>query len=123
MSECHAHEGKSRACGVLTLHRFTKQRIHKAPQNQSSWNYLRGTIAKAGLPLSSMKEFVQRFANLDETDNVHSSHALDLLAEIYSQEEGQMDKARKAYELLADSYDPIRARYWNYRKSLLAASA
>lgn len=65
-------------------------------------------------------------------ENVTSSHALDLLAEIYANEakqgdlgEGGGDKnkreeskrnAVKALELLAERYDPIRAGYWDWRK-------
>lgn len=67
-------------------------------------------------------------------ENVTSSHALDLLAEIYANEakslaeqgsgcEGEQDKkdeskrnAVKALELLAERYDPIRAGYWDWRK-------
>ncbi len=59
------------------------------------------------------------FADLDEPDKVFSSHALDLLADIYTQEENKKEEARKALDLLAAKYDPIRAHYWNYRKGLL----
>ena len=62
---------------------------------------------------------------------ITSSHALDLLAEIYAEkaklegrggvggeeakEESKL-QAVKALELLAERYDPIRANYWDWRK-------
>jgi protein farnesyltransferase/geranylgeranyltransferase type-1 subunit alpha len=52
-------------------------------------------------------------------EEVYSSHALDLLADIYAEEEDSREKAEKALDLLATKYDPIRANYWNFRKSLL----
>jgi protein farnesyltransferase/geranylgeranyltransferase type-1 subunit alpha len=56
---------------------------------------------------------------LDRPDEVYSSHALDLLADIYAEEENSKDRAEKALSLLATKYDPIRANYWNFRKGLL----
>jgi len=65
-----------------------------------------------------LKSFAMEFADLSRLDDIYSSHALDLLADVYA-EEGGKDDAKKALDLLADKYDPIRARYWNYRKGLL----
>lgn len=90
-----------------------------APQNQSPWNYLRGLLRYAKLPASSMKDFALEFASLDRPDEVHSSHALDLLADAYAKEVNKKEQAAEALDLLAKKYDPIRANYWNYRKSLL----
>ncbi|ORX91592.1 hypothetical protein BCR34DRAFT_501358 [Clohesyomyces aquaticus] len=101
---------------------YAKAAIRKAPQNQSPWNYLGGVVRRAQLPASSLKDFVLEFADLDEPDKVFSSHALDLLADIYTQDEDKKDEARKALDLLAVKYDPIRAHYWNYRKGLLDSS-
>jgi protein farnesyltransferase/geranylgeranyltransferase type-1 subunit alpha len=97
-------------------HRFAQKAIHRAPQNQSPWNYLRGLVTAAKMPLSSIREFVNEFASVDREDEdaVRSSHALDLLAEIYATEGQQSAKAAKAYDLLANKYDPIRANYWAY---------
>lgn len=55
-------------------------------------------------------------------DDIYSSHALDLLADIYAEEEGSKEQAKKALDLLATRFDPIRAHYWNYRKGLLDVS-
>ena len=56
---------------------------------------------------------------------VTSSHALDILADIYAakEEKAEKEKAVVALEMLAETFDPIRANYWNYRKSLVIASA
>jgi protein farnesyltransferase/geranylgeranyltransferase type-1 subunit alpha len=67
-----------------------------------------------------LKDFALEFADLDRPDDIYSSHALDLLADIYAEEENSKDEAEKALDLLATRYDPIRANYWNFRKGLLA---
>jgi protein farnesyltransferase/geranylgeranyltransferase type-1 subunit alpha len=78
-----------------------------------------GIIRAAQLPKSTIKDFALEFADLDRPDDVYSSHALDLLADIYAEEENGKDEAGKALDLLATRYDPIRANYWNFRKGLL----
>ncbi|KAI4720021.1 protein prenylyltransferase [Aureobasidium sp. EXF-10727] len=102
--------------------KFAQDAIRKAPQNQSPWNYLRGIITAAKMPLSSQLDFVNEFATVDSEheDAVKSSHALDILAEIYAAEKGQSGKAVRAYDLLASKYDPIRANYWAYLKDQLS---
>ncbi|KAF2200810.1 farnesyltransferas-like protein [Delitschia confertaspora ATCC 74209] len=98
---------------------YAKAAIHKAPQNQSPWNYLHGIIRGSKTALSSLKDFALQFASLENPDDVHSSHALDLLAMIYAQDEDTKEKARQAFDLLANKYDPVRKPYWNYRKETL----
>ncbi len=97
---------------------YTKRAIMMAPQNASPWNYLRGVIRHQGSGLTSMKSFAQQFADIEKEDEVRSSHALDLLADVYA-EEKQNERSGKALELLAMRFDPIRKNYWNYRRSLL----
>ena len=97
---------------------YAQEKILLAPQNQSPWNYLRGALGKKGKGLGEVKAFAEQFANLNKEDDVRSSHALDLLADIYAQEQ-KKDMSGKALELLARRYDPIRRNYWNYRRSLL----
>lgn len=105
---------------LTRIHSFAQDAIRKAPQNQSPWNYLRGIATAAQLPISSLQKFAAEFASVDSDgeDAVRSSHALDLLAEIYA-DKSQQDKAIKAYDLLANKYDPIRANYWAYLKGQL----
>ena len=71
------------------------------------------------MPKWTLKDFALQFADLERPDEVYSSHALDLLADIYAEEENSKDDAEKALNLLATRYDPIRANYWNFRKGLL----
>lgn len=101
---------------------FAKGKIRLAPQNQSSWNYVRALVRKTGEPVGGLKEFAGEFASLEEPEKVRSSHALDLLVEIYA-EEGKKEDASKGLDLLATKYDPIRSNYWNWRKSLLNEKA
>jgi protein farnesyltransferase/geranylgeranyltransferase type-1 subunit alpha len=104
---------------TLTKTRYTKVAIRKAPQNQSPWNYLLGILRAAKLPKSTVKDFALEFADLQAPDDVYSSHALDVLADIYGEEENNKESAEKALDLLATRYDPIRASYWDFRKGLL----
>ena len=97
---------------------YAKERILLAPQNQSPWNYLRGILRKKGNSLREMKSFAEQFANLEKENDVRSSHALDLLADVYAEEQAN-DKSGRALELLARRYDPIRKNYWNYRRNLI----
>ncbi|KAF2683402.1 farnesyltransferas-like protein [Lentithecium fluviatile CBS 122367] len=98
---------------------YAKHAIRRAPQNQSPWNYLKGIVRQAKLPLSTLKDFALEFADIRRPDDIYSSHALDLLADIFGEEEDSKEEAKKALDLLATRFDPIRAHYWRYRKGLL----
>ena len=97
---------------------FAKAKIRLAPQNESPWNYLRGVVKKREGGLAVLKDFAEEFADLAREDEVRSSHALDLLADLYAAAK-EKEQAGKALELLATKYDPIRKNYWNYRRGLL----
>ena len=97
---------------------YAKAKIRLAPQNQSPWNYLRGVVKKREGGLAVLRGFAEEFADLAREDEVRSSHALDLLADVYAAEKEE-EQAGKALELLARKYDPIRKNYWNYRRGLL----
>ena len=102
---------------------FAKAAIRRAPQNQSPWNYVRGSVdrtyGKDGIV--KLKDFCREFADINPGEGegkVSSSHALQLLAEILGRERRTVD-AEKALDLLATTYDPIRVHYWNYLKGKL----
>ena len=97
---------------------YAKAAISLAPQNQSPWLYLRGVLRKQGRGLIELKGFAEQFADLGKEDEVRSSHALDLLADLYAEEQ-EKKKSAHALDLLAKRYDPIRKNYWDYRKSQL----
>ncbi|KAF1987732.1 protein prenylyltransferase [Aulographum hederae CBS 113979] len=102
---------------------FAKSQIRLAPQNQSPWSYLRGIIRQASLPLSSLREFAEEFAVFGKMDQVRSSHALALVADIYAEEPNGTAKATLALDMLAIRYDPIRVNYWEYKKKQLPPSS
>ena len=106
------------------IDREVKYALHKimlAPQNQSPWNYLKGVLVKGGRPLSSIEEFVGQFVKdigVEDSENVKSTHALDLLAEIYA-EKGEDEKADLCLRRLSEKWDRIRAGYWEWRRTTL----
>jgi protein farnesyltransferase/geranylgeranyltransferase type-1 subunit alpha len=104
---------------------YTREKIALAPQNQAAWNYLRGVLVKGGRSFSSVEDLVSELiTGLSHDDaeegkeQVRSSYALDLLAEVY-QEKGNKAMADLCLRRLAAKWDPIRAGYWNYRRQLL----
>lgn len=76
---------------------------------------------RAKLPLSKIKPLCLHYAPLDNIERIKSSHALDVLAEIYAKEKHGKESAIKALELLSARFDPVRAPYWKYRKTTAAA--
>ncbi|KAI0810599.1 prenyltransferase alpha subunit [Xylaria sp. FL0064] len=99
---------------------YAQEKIALAPQNQSPWNYLRGVLVKGGKPLGTVKEFAESFVTAlgEEHEEVRSSHALDLLANIYK-EAGEKDKADLCLRRLGEKWDRIREAYWAYRRRQL----
>lgn len=101
---------------------FGKAATFEAPQNQSPWNYIRGVLRKGGRKLSTLECFASEFVKLPDGEgageDVKSSHALDFLADCWS-EKNEPKKADKALELLGEKYDPIRKNYWEWRRQLL----
>ncbi|EKD14130.1 protein farnesyltransferase/geranylgeranyltransferase type I alpha subunit [Drepanopeziza brunnea f. sp. 'multigermtubi' MB_m1] len=106
-----------------------KAATYDTPQNQSPWNYLRGVLRKGGRSLASQERFAETFVRLPaaggegdeaeaEEEYVRSSHALDLLADVWG-EMGEVAKADRVLVLLGDKYDRIRKNYWDWRRSLL----
>ncbi|GFP55548.1 protein farnesyltransferase/ geranylgeranyltransferase type-1 subunit alpha [Trichoderma asperellum] len=99
---------------------YAQEKIKLAPQNQSSWLYLRGVLAKGGRGLDTVGEFAsQFFSNLGaEDEEVTSSHALDLMSEVYHKQ-GDIEKAKLCLKELSEKWDPVREGYWKYRLSEL----
>jgi len=101
---------------------YTQEKIRLAPQNQSPWNYLRGVVVKGGRRLENLREFAESFVTGlgegEEKEQVRSSHALDLLADIYK-EAGEKEKADLCLRRLGEKWDRIREGYWSYRRRML----
>lgn len=100
--------------------RFAQAAAYEAPQNQSPWEYLRGVLRKSGRPLGTLEEFAGEFASVPEEgeEDVKSSHALDLLADVWT-EKGEKARADRAWRLLGEKYDPIRKNYWEWKRGQL----
>lgn len=102
---------------------FAQAATFEAPQNQSPWNYFRGVLRKGGRSLASLESFASEFVTLGkgtvgEGEDVKSSHALDFLADVWT-EKGQKEDADKALRLLGDRYDKVRKNYWEWRRGEL----
>jgi protein farnesyltransferase/geranylgeranyltransferase type-1 subunit alpha len=94
---------------------WAMEKIEKAPQNESAWNYIRGLLNKGeGAGKIEIHEAIEAVKPYGET-TVRSSYALDVLAMLYA-EAGQTQEACDALDKLAEKYDPIRSGYWMYRK-------
>ncbi|CCK71436.1 bifunctional protein farnesyltransferase/protein geranylgeranyltransferase KNAG_0H00200 [Huiozyma naganishii CBS 8797] len=112
---------------------YTKNKIELVPQNISSWNYLRG-LYDHFKPETGHKGELLKFAGgfIDALDlnatadsaeslpEIESSYALEFLASEYATE-GQLQRAKNAYQCLALKYDPIRGSFWNYKITTLEA--
>lgn len=112
---------------------YVKSKILLAPQNVSSWNYLRGLIENFNtnqLDIYNKNEsFILQFlSNLslysEESDisnlpDIQSSFALELLAHIYSLK-GEKQVSKLCYKYLSIKYDPIRKNYWDHKIKLLS---
>jgi protein farnesyltransferase/geranylgeranyltransferase type-1 subunit alpha len=102
---------------------YAAAKIALAPQNQSPWNYLRGVLVKGGRPLGSVRDtaekYVARLGEGDDNEDVRSSHALDLLADICL-EAGDVQMADLCLQRLALRWDRIRRGYWEYRRKMLS---
>lgn len=103
---------------------YAKDRIIKAPQNESPWNYLKGVLTKGNRALASIEDFASLFVKKIGQDEevVKSTHALDVLATIYG-EQGDIPRADLYLERLAKKWDPVRAGYWEYQRELLKQDA
>lgn len=115
---------------------YVKEKIYVAPQNQSSWAYLRAILRHTSTPLSDLLSFAEAFlapellllfhSNKNNNNNnnntgdstvnqIKSSHALDFLADAYA-EQGENEKAGRVLELLGTKADPIRRNYWEFKR-------
>ncbi|KAJ6161375.1 Protein prenyltransferase alpha subunit [Penicillium chermesinum] len=65
---------------------YAQKAIVLAPENRSPWWYARGVLRAAGRGLGEWEEFAGRFV---EGDAVKSTHAVELLAEVYAEDGGE----------------------------------
>lgn len=109
---------------------YLRTKIELAPQNISCWTYLRGLyelFLKENYDPSVIR-FAETFVDgvLDESseepDNIESSYALEFLAHVYSRDPEKKQRAIRAYNLLAEKYDPIRSKLWQRKLTQLKSN-
>lgn len=121
---------------------FTKSEIRKAPQNPSTWNYLKGILWHGAIDVSTLREFCEGFLGPDGdlwTDQwveveledagtgekkverqemgVRSSHAVEMLSQIYGKDGTEAGRKRslECLRALSEKWDVIRRGYWQHR--------
>ncbi|RCI11753.1 hypothetical protein L249_7677 [Ophiocordyceps polyrhachis-furcata BCC 54312] len=121
-SPATAYDAKVPASVIDREIAYAQDKILLAPQNQSGWLYLRGVLVKGSRDLESVAAFAERFVgDLGQAnESVRSSHALDLLADVYKRR-GDLPKARLCLQRLWEKWDPVREGYWKHRASQLEA--
>jgi len=98
---------------------YTKEKICKAPNNESAWNYLIGLTK--GRKLSEFP-VIEQFCDEKKDQWVTCSHVLVTLIECYEEDTGNLLKIKTAIEYcdkLIGGMDDIHKKYWIWRKSLL----
>jgi len=92
---------------------YTIKYIKQAPNNQSSWNYLKGILC--GEKFEDYPE-VEEFCLYIKQHFPSCSHALALLVDMYEQRESE-EHLKKALEFCSElsAKDSIHSKYWNYR--------
>jgi len=96
---------------------FSFLHISKAPNNASPWNYLKGLVQKRYTEFPSVKEKCLELCK----KMVTCAPGRALLVDIYVQE-NTMESRQEAIqlcELLENSLDVIRKKYWQYCRELI----
>ncbi|RDA84083.1 hypothetical protein CP532_0486 [Ophiocordyceps camponoti-leonardi (nom. inval.)] len=122
-SPATAYDAKVPASVIDREVAYAQEKILLAPQNRSGWLYLRGVLVKGGRDLEYVATFAERFVDdLGQVnESVRSSHALDLLADVYKGG-GELPKARLCLQRLWEKWDPVREGYWKHRAGQLEVS-
>eukprot|EP00045_Choanoeca_perplexa_P012604 m.138305 g.138305 ORF g.138305 m.138305 type:complete len:300 (-) comp16069_c0_seq1:1301-2200(-) len=94
----------------------TLRAIRLSPNNESSWNYLRGVVKSHGSALHQHSSVVDAVRELKEEGTAHSLAVwLDIMIG-----QGEIAQAQTVCDELA-TLDPIRRKYWAYRAQQLSA--
>ncbi|CAO3608718.1 unnamed protein product [Mucor fragilis] len=96
--------------------KFTEKQIVLAPNNSSSWAYLKALHEKTNKPLRLIEPFLKQLVD----KHVESPFLLSMYIDIYEQDAQQQNTAIDPAALdmckvLAEKMDAIREKYWNYR--------
>ncbi|XP_074641472.1 protein farnesyltransferase/geranylgeranyltransferase type-1 subunit alpha-like [Tubulanus polymorphus] len=98
---------------------YAKEKIKRAPNNESAWNYLKGILMNKKISrYPGLREFCDELYN----KHIHSPYMIACLIDIYDEMlelgcENKSEILQKAVKLcgsLANDYDTIRKEYWDY---------
>ncbi|XP_064601491.1 protein farnesyltransferase/geranylgeranyltransferase type-1 subunit alpha-like [Liolophura sinensis] len=98
---------------------YTQEKIRKAPNNESAWNYLKGVLLDKELSTyPGLLEFCQKLFD----ERYRSPYLIACMVDTYEemlelgckQPEETLSKAIELCKSLAETYDTIRCEYWNY---------
>lgn len=100
--------------------KFTEKQITLAPNNSSSWSYLKALHEKTNTELNTAEPFLQTLIS----SSVESPFLLSFYIDIHERnaklQKTQINQdALDMCDELAEKLDPIRQKYWNYRKQKL----
>ncbi|KAH7581137.1 RAM2 [Nakaseomyces glabratus] len=126
------HTESSSTQVIAEIDNYLRGKIELAPQNISCWTYLRG-LYELFLHENydpSIIRFAEGFidgvldsdSTAEKIETIESSYALEFLAHVYSRNPSTQEKALRAYQLLSDKFDPIRANLWQHKIKQLKSS-
>jgi len=98
---------------------YTKEKIGKAPNNESAWNYLIGLTKNRKL---SEFPVIEQFCNEKKDQWVTCSHVLATLIECLEEDASNLTNIKTAIgycDKLIGGLDDIHKKYWIWRKSQL----
>ncbi|KAJ2047478.1 CAAX geranylgeranyltransferase alpha subunit [Coemansia sp. RSA 455] len=115
---------------------YAVEKIKLAPNNESPWSYVIGLLTRHA-PAMLYERLLPRISELAADKDyalavTSTPFYWSALVDIYEEqakalsvdERGDVDAfAREACDSLAEKYDPIRAKYWKYRKQALQTAA
>ncbi|XP_033113404.1 protein farnesyltransferase/geranylgeranyltransferase type-1 subunit alpha-like [Anneissia japonica] len=97
---------------------YTLEKIQKAPNNESPWNYLRGILSDHEMyKYPGLMDTCQEMYNKDIRSPYLIACIIDMYEEMLEAKTSQDDTLMKAVQHcneLADQYDEIRKEYWRY---------
>ncbi|XP_061184244.1 protein farnesyltransferase/geranylgeranyltransferase type-1 subunit alpha-like isoform X1 [Saccostrea echinata] len=105
--------------------RYTQEFIKKAPNNESSWNYLKGVLMDFELyKYPGLLEFCQQLYDDRYRSPYLIACMIDTYEEMLEQNCGEqrevLEKAVSLCQSLAAEYDTIRSQYWDYLSRVLS---
>ncbi|CED82347.1 Protein farnesyltransferase, alpha subunit/protein geranylgeranyltransferase type I, alpha subunit [Phaffia rhodozyma] len=112
-------EGAKGKDGLAREIDYTTDQIRKVPNNTSSWAYLRGVHSKFGLSFTSESGLAQSVIEACALKGYPCPLATEWLVDVAVENE-EWEEAGQLLDRLSLE-DPVRSRYWAYRKSRLGS--